>query len=223
MGGTLSVNVVKPIDRPGGKVELKTSVGSILHDLCCMERPWGAFCHSSNYPIDATIDLLGNADNSCDCLLEWRKAAWNLLRGRYWSHEFEKAGQSQDISFDLTVQRMSWLPTGSGTNYVSYKSTWGITERQATSGLCAPEGTRLDCPSEDNNCKVPCWGFRLLLLRAIQRSILEFDGHSIWNMCWGTPLDWVVLCVSCFGCQQCLRDSDASSAFEITTHATKSQ
>merc|ERR1712151_197932 len=61
----------------------------------------------------------------------------------------------------------------------------------------------------------PCWGFRLLLLWAIQRSILEFVGHSIWNMCWGTPLDWVVLCVSCFGCQQCLRDSDASSAFEI--------
>merc|ERR1712032_543562 len=59
--GTLSVDVVKPIDRPGGKVELKTSVGSILHDLCCMERPWGAFCHSSNYPIDATINLLGNA------------------------------------------------------------------------------------------------------------------------------------------------------------------
>lgn len=156
--GTISVNVVKPVDRPGGKVELKTSVGSILHDLCCMERPWGAFCHSSNYPIDATINLLGNADNSCDCLLEWRKAAWNLLRGRYWSHEFTKAGQSQDITFDPAKQRMSWLPTGSGTNYLSYKSTWGIIERKATSGLCAPEGTRLDCPSEDNNCKVPCWG-----------------------------------------------------------------
>ena len=46
-----------------------------------MEHQSGAFCHSSNYPIGATINVLGNANNNCACLMEWRKAAWNVLRG----------------------------------------------------------------------------------------------------------------------------------------------
>ncbi|CAE7280288.1 rnf181 [Symbiodinium natans] len=156
--GTLSVNLVAPQDNGDGTVTLKTSVGSILHDLCCMEHQSGAFCHSSNYPIGATINVLGNANNNCACLMEWRKAAWNVLRGRYWLATFTKAAQSQDMTPDTSVQRKSYLPKGSGTNYESYKSTWGLTERKATSVLCAPGGTRLDCPSEDNNCKVPCVG-----------------------------------------------------------------
>ncbi|CAE7264810.1 E3 ubiquitin-protein ligase [Symbiodinium microadriaticum] len=156
--GTLSVNLVAPIDNGDGTVTLKTSVGSILHDLCCMEHQSGAFCHGSNYPIGATINALGNTNNDCACLMEWRKAAWNVLRGRYWLAKFTKAAQSQDMTPVPSLQRKSYLPKGSGTNYESYKSTWGLTERKATSVLCAPEGTRLDCPSEDDNCKVPCVG-----------------------------------------------------------------
>ena len=142
----------------GVTVTLKTSVGSILHDLCCIENPNGAFCTGSNYPIDETINLLGNADQECACIMEWRKAAWNILRGRYWYESFSLAAGSSDITARSDVHRESWLPTGSGTNYFTYKSNWGLEENEATAGLCAPPGTELDCPSEDNNCKVPCIG-----------------------------------------------------------------
>jgi hypothetical protein len=156
--GTLDVNLVKPIDIGENHVTIKTSVGSILHDLCCIQHPNGAFCTGSNYPIDETINLLGNADNDCACIMEWRKAAWNVLRGRYWLHTFEKGAGTSDTTPQSTLQRQSYLPTGSGTNYLDYKSTWGLTGNIATSALCAPEGTELDCPSEDDNCKVPCLG-----------------------------------------------------------------
>lgn len=158
--GTLSVNLVAPVDHPDGvHVTVKTSVGSILHDLCCIQHPNGAFCHGSNYPIDETLNLLGNADNDCACIMEWRKAAWNVLRGRYWYETFEKgAGTSNTDPYPYTLERKSYLPTGSGTNYLSYKSNWGLTENYATAALCAPEGTQLDCPSEDDNCRVPCIG-----------------------------------------------------------------
>eukprot|EP00566_Odontella_aurita_P017456 CAMPEP_0113530682 /NCGR_PEP_ID=MMETSP0015_2-20120614/3077_1 /TAXON_ID=2838 /ORGANISM="Odontella" /LENGTH=272 /DNA_ID=CAMNT_0000429435 /DNA_START=93 /DNA_END=911 /DNA_ORIENTATION=+ /assembly_acc=CAM_ASM_000160 len=155
--GTLSVNLVKPVSNGDTTVVLKTSVGSILHDLCCIENPRGAFCTGTNYPIDETLNLFGNADNSCACIMEWRKAAWNVLRGRYWLESYGKAAFSSDLTAS-GIYRESWLPTGSGTNYLDYKSNWGLQENQATALLCAPSGTQLDCPSEDNNCKVPCFG-----------------------------------------------------------------
>ena len=170
-----------------------SEVGSILHDLCCMEHQSGAFCHGSNYPIGATINALGNTNNDCACLMEWRKAAWNVLRGRLFplpiqfvhfaicapvgqagtgwpnlrrlhkakpvAHLFasaflrlpvkrpcacredmtpvpslqRKSGTQPKLSTsmrwrDLVTPR-SYLPKGSGTNYESYKSTWGLTER----------------------------------------------------------------------------------------------
>ncbi|CAE7254532.1 rnf44 [Symbiodinium sp. CCMP2456] len=191
--GTLSINLVAPIDHGDGTVTLKTSVGSILHDLCCMEHQSGAFCHSSNYPIGATINALGNTNNDCACLMEWRKAAWNVLRGRYWLAKFTKAAQSQARYDSCPVfAAQVWHPTGAfhldameGLSSVTSKihtetarmagarpsnlrisqpcdpsltTFQGLKIRKATSVLCAPEGTRLDCPSEDDNCKVPCVG-----------------------------------------------------------------
>jgi len=155
--GVLTVNLVKPIDNGDGTVTLKVSVGSIYHDLCCRDYPHGAFCDSSNYPIDQTINLLGNADQNCACLLHWRKAAWNLLRGRYWLARFPKAPHTSDLT-PVSTTRRTWMPTGSGTNYISYRDNFGITEVKETSKLCAPSNTELDCPSEDDNCKVPCFG-----------------------------------------------------------------
>lgn len=155
--GTISVDLVTPVPVGSTKVRLKTAVGSILHDLCCIQNPNGAFCHSSNYPIDETLNIGGKANNDCACIMEWRKAAWNLLRGRYWEHDFDVAAGSSDLTPDTSgLNRESWLPTGSGTNYLGYKSDWDLQEVVATSQLCAPPGTTLDCPSEDDNCKVPC-------------------------------------------------------------------
>lgn len=157
--GTLSVNLAAPEHSSAeGFAVIKTSVGSILHDLCCIEHPQGAFCNGANYPIDETINFWGNADNECACIMEWRKAAWNLLRGRYWTETFDEAALSSDITkLPFTqISRESWLPTGSGTNYLDYKSNWGLEENIATEELCAPPGTKLDCPSEDDNCGVSC-------------------------------------------------------------------
>lgn len=154
--GILSINLVKPVHAANGKVTIKTSVGSILHDLCCIEHPQGAFCNGANYPIDETINLVGGADNDCACIMEWRKAAWNVLRGRYWLAEFDEAPHSSDLTkipFS-ELSRESWLPTSWTTNYLEYKSNWGLQENEATSQLCAPTGTELDCPSEDDNCRI---------------------------------------------------------------------
>mmetsp|Transcript_4442 Transcript_4442/g.7753 ORF Transcript_4442/g.7753 Transcript_4442/m.7753 type:complete len:317 (-) Transcript_4442:155-1105(-) len=152
--GTITVNLAAPVHSSGGVSVIKTSVGSILHDLCCIKNPQGAFCTGTNYPIDETINLWGNADNSCACIMEWRKAAWNLLRGRYWEASFNEAAFSSDLNAVPGLIRESWLPTGSGTNYISYKSNWGLEENGATAQLCAPSGTKLDCPSEDDTIVV---------------------------------------------------------------------
>lgn len=154
--GSIDANIVKPKDNGDGTVTIKTTVGSILHDLCCMEYPWGAFCDSSNYPISQTINALGNADNECACLLPWRKAAWNLINDRYWDVTYSKAVASSDLTFS-SKQRRSWLPTSSTGAYLG-PSTWGLKERAATASICAPGGTHLDCPTDDDNCYFSCFG-----------------------------------------------------------------
>lgn len=156
--GKLTLNIVKPIENRGGTVTLDVSVGSILHDLCCIKHPNGAFCTSSNYPIRETINLVGRADNSCACIMEWRKAAWNTIRGRKWKHTFSKARGSSDLSPRPWVKRRSYLPTSWRSKYLPQRSTWGLQEVAATEKLCAPKGTRLDCPGIDRNCQVPCIG-----------------------------------------------------------------
>jgi len=178
--GTLSVNLVKPRDNGDGTSTIKTAVGSILHDLCCIEHPDGAFCGKYNYPISATINLLGNTNNNCNCLLEWRKAAWNLLRGRYWLERVPNGVQTADLTYDTSKVRYSWLPTSSGKNYIG-PSHWGIVERKATSRMCAPRGTQLDCPKNDGNCKVSCVG---VTCTAADSSIARRRNN--WNKRWST-------------------------------------
>lgn len=132
---------------------------SILHDLCCIEHPYGAFCTKSNYPIDETINTFGKTDDSCACIMEWRsKAAWNCFRGHAWTHTYSNAAASSDLTPCLDVVCQSYLPISWSTYYLSNKSDWDLEEVEATAQLCAPAGTHLNCPSEDNNCKIPCLG-----------------------------------------------------------------
>lgn len=160
--GTLDASIVTPYyfyDPDGTPMaRLKVSVGSIFHDLCCRNHPHGAFCDSSNYPISQTINAGDSANNNCACLNEWRKAAWNLIRGRYWLSDFERNPHTSDLTeVDASEVRYTYFPLGYGTDYTS-KTDAGITEVRGTRNLCAPAETELDCPSEDDNCKVPCWG-----------------------------------------------------------------
>jgi len=158
--GKIEFNLAKPLpstDGDANKVNLIASVGSIYHDLCCRKHPDGKFCNGENYDIGATLNLGGNADQDCNCLLEWRKAAWNVIRGRYWRVDVSTKDYSSDLT-PVSTTRATYFPLGSGTNYVPIRTTLGIVENKATQALCAPSDTELDCPSEDDNCKVPCFG-----------------------------------------------------------------
>lgn len=147
--------LIKPKSNHNGTVSLITSVGSILHDLCCLQHPKGAFCAKPNYPFMETFNLFGNADNECACLMEWRKGVSNLLSRRTWISSYETADFSANLTIMPNVQRKSWLPKAmSGDEYTETASTWDIVERADTARLCAPEGTQLDCPKADPGCKL---------------------------------------------------------------------
>lgn len=151
----LNLNVITPVSCGTNCVTLPVSVGSIYHDLCCRNHPHGAFCDDSNYVISDTLNIFGNADNNCACLLEWRKAAWNQLRGRYWTADFSTLDHSSNLN-PAPGTRPTWFPTGSGTNYIQATSSILPQEVVATAALCAPAGTELDCPVTSNNedCKI---------------------------------------------------------------------
>jgi hypothetical protein len=159
--GLLSFNLMPPKDNGNGTVTLMTSVGSILHDICCISNPKGSFCDTSNYPLLDLFNFFGHADNNCACLVEFRKGVSNLLSGHVWSETYQKADFTSDLGLVPSLLRYSWLPLDLGIRraYIPYPSTWEITERKATSRFCAPSGTALDCPSEDDNCHLPsCFG-----------------------------------------------------------------
>lgn len=154
--GDLSLDFVAPIDHGDGTSSVVTAVGSILHDLCCLEHPDGAFCGTFYYPIPSAINLRGIANNNCACLMEWRKAILNTFKGRYWRERLPNGQQTADMTFDPTQLRRSWLPVSASSGFIG-PSTWDLAERRATSGLCAPTGTLLDCPGEDQHCRVGCF------------------------------------------------------------------
>jgi len=137
-------------------VSMQVSVGSIYHDLCCREHPGGSFCDSSNYQLSQAT---GSGDIQCACVLEFRKAIRNYMEGKWWRQEFSSLPRSSDLT-PVSNTRSTWfpksiLPTSGSDNW--YEATYPTLpqEVQATSELCAPRGTELDCPKE-NQCKVSC-------------------------------------------------------------------
>jgi hypothetical protein len=62
-----------------GRVKMKASVGSILHDNCCLANPDGKWCGKHKE--------FGH-NGTCD--KEWNKAVWNTIDGRQWDVEFNK-------------------------------------------------------------------------------------------------------------------------------------
>jgi hypothetical protein len=122
------------------------SVGSLVHDTCCHHCEEGTYCSSvlSADPLSWTSYMYSNRSFQDDvakdypCTLEWRKAVWNLLDKRSWC-----APQSAEES------DMALAPGNRKYDTTTY---WGfLKERRtlqnvkATAGLCAPNGTSLDC------------------------------------------------------------------------------
>lgn len=137
-------------------VSMQVSVGSIYHDLCCREHPGGSFCDSSNYQLSQAT---GSGDIHCACVLEFRKAIRNYFEGKWWRQEFSKLPRSSDLTpvshTRSTYFPKSILPTSGSSNWFEATPAYLPQEVQATSELCAPPLTKLDCPIEDQ-CKVSC-------------------------------------------------------------------
>jgi hypothetical protein len=105
---------------------LFVSVGSIMHDNCCLASPEGKMCHGNN------------DDSSGRCIKEWDKAWWNSIDGRAWAVTFDP-----NAAPDLTIvryPRTAHFRLG-GTNMTP---GYAMFETNATGRLTAPRGQALD-------------------------------------------------------------------------------
>lgn len=113
-----------------GSVNLFVSVGSIMHDNCCLANPAGKMCRGNN------------DDASGMCIKEWDKAVWNSADGRAWSQTFDP-NQGGDFRI-VNNPRKTTFRLG-GTNMDARGTPF---ETVATRQLMAPRGTNLDVGDE---------------------------------------------------------------------------
>ncbi len=111
-----------------GNLRMKVSVGSILHDNCCLAKPNGKWC--------GKYKETGH-DGNCD--KEWNKAFWNSqpTDNRQWDWEF-----NPNENANLTV-----VSNPRTASFASNYQGGGIPrnfETVATRKLGAPRGTNLD-------------------------------------------------------------------------------
>jgi len=78
-----------------GSITVGVTVGSILHDICCVRHPNGKACTGWKSPLD---DLPNAHDGHC--IAEWDKAWYNTMMGRGWNHTFGpyQPGQGDDFT-----------------------------------------------------------------------------------------------------------------------------
>jgi len=122
-----------------GTVTMMVSVGSILHDNCCLmnppvegANPGGKFCNG----------VLSEFSNNGQCILEWDKAFWNTtVDRRQWAWTFNP---SERAELTVTPARVSRFQD------VALRPTQFYTGRETsdTRKLAAPAGTALDVGDE---------------------------------------------------------------------------
>eukprot|EP01006_Ploeotia_vitrea_P010168 TRINITY_DN26233_c0_g1_i1.p1 TRINITY_DN26233_c0_g1~~TRINITY_DN26233_c0_g1_i1.p1 ORF type:complete len:454 (+),score=236.87 TRINITY_DN26233_c0_g1_i1:34-1395(+) len=151
-----------PDATPQNGVNLLTTVGSIVHDLCCIDKPNGAFCTGTNYPVRSLIRVKKPYHNGCDCLAEMRKAVHNLIKGRgaymNWNKQDRasvrgnlgvrdtnnKWSRSTRLPLQLYNGLQFALPLLREVEYTDDK-VWAAESHQ-TRVVAFPENARLDCP-----------------------------------------------------------------------------
>jgi len=148
-------------------VAVWTSVGAILHDRCCMQHTHGVFCNQYNYPVLATINakLAGKGyNNDCACMLEWRRAVWDLGTGKGAVMAWKNVSD-QTLNAPARSTRQTALP-GDFTLALNTKALWtatqwtpisnqGTTETVGTSNIQFPAGSNQICiPAIDPKCEV---------------------------------------------------------------------
>ena len=114
--------VVGPARRNAdGTFSLGVSVGSILHDNCCLAEPNGYRC--------------GGDDGSNSCRAEWDKAVGNAVNRRSWQARF---GPYRCVNTEDDLSIAAGRPAGLGGQVVTRKET------AASRALSAPAGTAMD-------------------------------------------------------------------------------
>lgn len=121
-----------------GTVTMMVSVGSILHDNCCLQyppaegNPGGKFCNGP----------LTEYNNNGKCHDEWDKAFWNTLAdGRQWEWTFDPNQRAELIVTDARPSRFQDRALRSTRHYTGRETT-------DTRRLKAPAGTALDVGDE---------------------------------------------------------------------------
>lgn len=127
----------KVIRYSDGSISMMTSVGSIMHDLCCLRHSDGLHCQGA----DALSMAVDFADDGKLCAREWRKAVYDVANGRMWRATYGPYPRP-DTGGDLRSR-------ATGRTAVTYgrwgdKTTWGEMEVNATARLTAASGTYLD-------------------------------------------------------------------------------
>eukprot|EP00747_Dinoflagellata_sp_TGD_P115009 gnl/TRDRNA2_/TRDRNA2_172048_c1_seq1.p1 gnl/TRDRNA2_/TRDRNA2_172048_c1~~gnl/TRDRNA2_/TRDRNA2_172048_c1_seq1.p1 ORF type:complete len:324 (+),score=43.17 gnl/TRDRNA2_/TRDRNA2_172048_c1_seq1:22-993(+) len=118
-----------------GPGQQAVSVGSLAHDTCCRECKEGLQCSSQAPSAFTSLQAL---NGNYPCATEWRKAVWNALDDRYWCVPISTAASN--------VTSVPGQREYDTTSYTGHPKDRRILHNvQATSVLCAPEGTALDC------------------------------------------------------------------------------
>lgn len=128
------------------KVEAYVSVGSILHDNCCLDNPKGKYC--DGVAAGVGDDLSGNDKKVCS--REWRKAVYNSRDGRTWKAVFgpyKKGGKGDDLARKRA--RAATTTDHFGGSKKPYKGKETVTTRR----LAGAKGTKIDYTDSRKFCK----------------------------------------------------------------------
>jgi hypothetical protein len=114
-----------------GTVTMKASVGSILHDNCCLRFPSGKWCGGPGVNGSGKAEEWNHDGN---CVREWDKAWWNTMPSdnRQWTVTFNP-NEAADLNW--AQGRRAVLKTG---------TSYDPPETVASRRLAAPPGTPLD-------------------------------------------------------------------------------
>jgi len=144
-------------------VGLFASIGAIMHDRCCTTHNDGAFCNDNNTPFLSTanvdLPLMDRLDNNCACLLEWRRAVFDLFNGFGEVMNFPKTPKP-DLNAPGKVNRVTSLPGALTLLPVPLRgSQWDkyyhqdIKETVGTNAIKFSVGTKLTCiAAVDKRC-----------------------------------------------------------------------
>lgn len=117
------------LNASGTGYTMKVSVGSILHDNCCLRNPQGKWCGGPG--VNGSGKAEENNHNG-QCVKEWDKAWWNAIDGRQWT---VAVNPTQPANLTPTGGRLASLKDGS-------TITWE--EVVQSRNFSAPAGTSLD-------------------------------------------------------------------------------